>query len=360
MEAAISQIENLGELHIGGHLSSLTDSLGNIHFVGSDNQVLVGTELVAKNLIMNKPGRLELGAMEVTIQDTLVLNNGILASGSTELKVIKSIDGGNNNSFIEGSYMTISSDGELHIPLGIDGLYQPIYLNGMSADRKLKAGISKPIDDALLVSDSLVGINSTFLWTIEIDESEGEDEIVESRAVFQQIDLENFISENPIRAFKYSPTMALRAPDDSLFRTLGIASLVNTDSLTFGEISAMLPFRMSAEKEYTLAIGRMPLSTGLRFYVPNAFAPRSNNSENSRFRPFLEGVTISSVQMTVWNEFNNPVFSVNESEPDFENFGWNGTQENGSDAPQGVYFYEIVVNTPVQSFEKSGTVLLVR
>ena len=88
------------------------------------------------------------------------------------------------------------------------------------------------------------------------------------------------------------------------------------------------------------------------YYIPNAFSP-NGDGVNDEFG--VTGYSISGYQMQVFNRWGQQIFeSAGSTQP------WNGKDENGNEAPSGVYTYLIkVLNDPDKEI-RTGTFTLVR
>lgn len=92
------------------------------------------------------------------------------------------------------------------------------------------------------------------------------------------------------------------------------------------------------------------------FFVPNAFRPDSDISENQIFLPIREGIDPEKYKFEIFNRVGSTVFETRNPEN-----GWNGNLTNRSKAEPGVYVW-IVQYSDIQGFEhlQKGTVMLVR
>jgi len=91
----------------------------------------------------------------------------------------------------------------------------------------------------------------------------------------------------------------------------------------------------------------------LRILTPNAFTP---NGKNPEFRPVLQFGTAETFELYVYNRYGELVFQSEDP-----NIGWLGRDAKGSQAPGGVYVYQIVVRQANgRRIEDKGTVLLLR
>ena len=91
----------------------------------------------------------------------------------------------------------------------------------------------------------------------------------------------------------------------------------------------------------------------VNLFYPNAFTPNGDNT-NDYFIGAVAG--LNSFEITIYNRWGQAVFrSVNAD------FGWDGTQQDGQEAPVGVYTYRIrYLDFEDVPGEKVGTVALYR
>lgn len=92
------------------------------------------------------------------------------------------------------------------------------------------------------------------------------------------------------------------------------------------------------------------------FFVPNAFRPESDISENRIFRPIREGIDPSKYSFEIFNRLGAMVFETTNP-----GYGWNGKRTNGSNADSGIYVW-VVKYSDVQGYDhlQKGTVMLMR
>lgn len=92
------------------------------------------------------------------------------------------------------------------------------------------------------------------------------------------------------------------------------------------------------------------------FYLPNAFTP-NYDTKNDEFKCIGSFIGVHTFKFTIWNRWGEIVFQTQNPED-----GWNGKKNNvGSLEPEGVYLYEILYATNLDSrVSKRGYVTLVR
>lgn len=73
-------------------------------------------------------------------------------------------------------------------------------------------------------------------------------------------------------------------------------------------------------------------------FIPNSFIPNSNNPELREFK--AKGFGIASYKLSVFNKWGEKLWETTELINDMPVEGWDGNY-NGSNAPQGVYFWRM-------------------
>ncbi|MFN3315279.1 MAG: gliding motility-associated C-terminal domain-containing protein, partial [Raineya sp.] len=100
---------------------------------------------------------------------------------------------------------------------------------------------------------------------------------------------------------------------------------------------------------------------GNEIFVPNAFAPESNEVKNQTFRIFGNG--IAEIRLRIFDKLGQVVYETN-SVSEATNTGWNGTF-GGKELPAGVFTWELTgkhltgANLSYKG-KNTGTLLLVR
>ena len=121
--------------------------------------------------------------------------------------------------------------------------------------------------------------------------------------------------------------------------------------------------------EATLGLARRLASHG----VP---IPAAVNEIDRVFRPFVAGTLVEEVNIIIYDALNQIVYQLNEPIDEvgesIADYGWDGIiQESGLEAPEGLYFYKIMVKADPETqfdfeeeklFDKQlvGSVLLMR
>ena len=115
---------------------------------------------------------------------------------------------------------------------------------------------------------------------------------------------------------------------------------------------------LKAYSEYgcTDTIGVEVKIVALTFYIPNAFRPDSEISENRIFLPVLIGVDPKKYKFEVFNRVGSTIFETRNMET-----GWTGKVPDGTNAEPGVYVW-VCKYSDLQGYAnvQKGTVMLVR
>lgn len=348
--------QNDGVLWFGGdvELDSAMTSLGAVVFSGQTDQKLSADSVEIQDLNMTKSGDLVLDANFIRVQ-RLSLNKGIVKTAQCEFWLNETTVEGDHESYVFGKIHSQYPSSTRLFPLGIDGAYQPITLSGLSNESKINIAIQKPVLDELYPGDSLVGVSDFSEWEIKCD---NEDVSVNVLATFSGHDLTQFTETQTIRANRYGPVLVQYAPVTSKYKQLGIASLENTDSLSYGTLEAIKTVNLISGKSSRLSVGKMPLRSGLYLFVPDVFSPNAFLEENRVFRPFFEGVEMSRINFLIWNSHGNLIYSKDENITSLEEVGWNGELPNGEMGNEGVYVYSMTLSTNEGEYERSGSFIM--
>ncbi len=97
---------------------------------------------------------------------------------------------------------------------------------------------------------------------------------------------------------------------------------------------------------------RILIEDVVTFYIPNAFTP-NGDGVNDVFG--ITGNSVSGYSLNIYGRWGQPVF---KSDGPFK--GWNGNDQNGNPAPDGVYVYSLKVFNDPEAKTHTGTVTLVR
>ncbi len=351
------QLDNDGELILGGHIDFvLNNEIGHLLVNGNWDQVLAGSVVSASDLTIDKEGQLIVTVDSLKVQNQLSLTNGIVFTRATDFHLISgNIIGGSEDSFIDGSIRTNPSLGSPYIfPIGRDNEYLPLTIHTPSLSL-MSAQVGVPDPTTLIPGDSLIGLADEFEWIL--DHHSGEPMTSTLSIEYTGVDLMNFEIRNEIRAEIYTPVIGIRRNSGD-YQNLGNSQLPAPIE-SAGNITTLRTINLlDSIAHFSIGVG--PGTDGLKFYVPTVFSPDGSMESNRVFREFLIGVELLSHRLTIWNIQNQEVFNEQVQNPDLNVIGWNGLTKGGTPAPQGAYYFEIILETEEGNFSKKGTVLLMR
>jgi len=332
--------------------------MAGLRFVGNNDQVLKADDtLRVKSLTMSKELALNLDMDRLIVEDSLEIISGVLGAGSdTTLLVSGEIIGGSDDGFIEGKVVHLAKTDQVSFPLGLNGFYNAITIDNVPENTVIVVEARLPDPDRLKPTDEMVGISDEVEWVIT---TPGDPIEIQASAIFNGIDLVEFSNGQPIRAQGYSPTLVKFGSQDTAYIDLGIQRLVDTDSLTFGNIVSNQTFQISERPTY-LGIALIPRLASPIFFIPNAFSPNSSFSENRVFQPFFAGKEVSFISLKVWDKFQRNVhfFSDSGDDLDLSISSWDGTLSNGEIADVGVYYFSVSLIADGERYDKTGAFLL--
>ena len=87
----------------------------------------------------------------------------------------------------------------------------------------------------------------------------------------------------------------------------------------------------------------------------NVFTPNGDGVNDAYVANLPEGTLVYSYELNIFDRWGKEVFktsSVNE--------GWDGRNQSGNEAVEGVYFYVAKIESECGNQEKKGTVQLLR
>lgn len=336
---------------------------GSIQFIGISDQVAPSGELTTSELIINSLGNVSFPGSEYTVLDRLDLQFGnIIPSESTRFILDQNaqVFNGSIDSYFEGSLINKGSGIKI-FPLGFDGVYAPItLLDVFGVDTEIQASYSRnnPLDP--IPGDSVIGVSHRGLWEVEL--LSGGTDATQVELQFGEEDLSDFRITNNIKHRVNSPVIAFANSPEGVYESLGLESLLNSDTLTFGTIIGKKPLSLSLGQKIYLAMALAPRipDVGL-FYIPEAFSPQASDARNQTFRVFGEGILEEGFDLQIFNRFGVNVFST-QSFKEANEDGWDGeNQKTGANEPTGIYYYTVKfrfrTGLPVQ---KSGIFYLIR
>lgn len=340
-------------------------NVGSLRFVGDGDQNLLGDTLDVVDLVVDKSGNSNVILLtdRVVVSGMLNVTNGVVqAEDELDLLVSGSSDG-TGQGFVEGKLVGLSTGQPVTFPMGINNAANYITLSGTTSGTVFRVEIEDPDFTNIQTDGDVVAVADEVEWIIT---SIGPGSDGQLTVDFSGVNLgtENIES---IRSDFYQPAILALFDGDSLYRVLQ-----NVDDVTLDIPESVGPPRSGtvpvsdliniSDRPVRLALGLIPIVRGVKFYVPNTFAPSGFELENQRFRPYFSGDEITSYSFRVFNSLNTEVHSATQTGTnlDLSLIGWDGVLPSGQNAPSGVFYYNVVITSPTDRFTKSGSVLLVR
>ncbi|MFV0592502.1 MAG: PKD domain-containing protein [Draconibacterium sp.] len=101
-------------------------------------------------------------------------------------------------------------------------------------------------------------------------------------------------------------------------------------------------------------LGRMVGVDFDRFFPPNAFSPNAPRYEDREFRIYGDGIIEEGYRLMIFNRWGENVFESKSSA-----IGWDGTMNNGNDAPAGIYTWVLqYIDVKSKKHTQQGNVTL--
>ncbi len=339
-------IQNRGTLSLYGdwvNNANFNGLTGRLQFLGGNNQMVSPPQLTVSELVINQGGEVNFSGSQYIILDRLEFQFGNIKPGENTRFVLEPgarVEGGSNLSYFDGTLIAKGS-GIKTFPVGADGLFAPLtLLSVFGLNTEIAANFTRgnPFDP--IPGDSLLGVSHRGLWELEL--LNGATDPTQIEVEFSEDDLSDFRIPNPIRHRVNSPVLAYAINPEGIYRSLGVESINDSDSLTFGTIVSELPLQPSLGQKLYVAVGLAPQvpSEGL-YYIPEAFSPQASDSKNQTFKIFGEGISEDGFDLQIYNRYGVIVYSTSSFAEANQN-GWNGeNQRTGVDEPAGVYYYTV-------------------
>ena len=358
-------VQNLGALTLYGDWTvnnNFNGLQGSLRFWGGSDQ-MVNTELAVSELVINQGGEVNFMGSDYLILDRIDFQLGKVRPGEDTRFVLGpnvKVNGGSNMSYFDGTLISQGS-GIKTFPVGSGGVHAPLtLLNIFGLNTEIGARFRKGNSVDPVPGDSLLGVSHRGLWEVEV--VNGNTDPTQVELSFDEEDLSDFRIRNSIRHKVNSPVVTYATDPAGVFEPLGVESLLDSDSLTFGTILSEDRLSLNEGEKVYLAIGLAPRipNEGL-FFIPEAFSPRASDARNNRFRVFGQNISEDGFSLLVYNRYGSLVYS-SDSFLEANQVGWNGeNRRTGVEEPAGVFYYTIrfqfITGLPV---ERKGSFYLVR
>lgn len=337
-------IQNLGTISLYGNwpINNNFNGLdGALKFLGGENQTISPPQLTVRELVVNQGGAVSFPGDEYVVTDRIDFQFGDIEIGPSTRFVLGEnarVIGGSNDSYFAGTLISRGS-GIKKFPVGDNGVYAPVtLLNVFGVGSEITASFNSPNTMNPIPADSILGVSNRGLWEVELVNGGTDPTPIEIE--FNQEDLTNFVNRNNIRHRVNSPVITYSNTPGGIFGSLGVAELLDTDSVTYGTITGELDIQPQIGQKIYLAIGLAPrIPTEGLFFIPEAFSPNATDPDNQAFRIFGENIEEEDFFLTIYNKLGVEVYSTTSFE-EANKIGWDGTnQATGAEEPTGVYYY---------------------
>ncbi len=341
-------------------------SQGELIFSGGADQEFAHTYLPTSRLTVNKTGRIRMSADSIKITDELSFTEGVLSITESSKLIVESGASirhqAGSESYFDGSIISRGT-GYRIFPVGDSGYYgtfEFLEMTGTGRSTEIEVsmahepGVGKPGED-------LVGVSDNNRWKIQVNNGSIDHAIIQID--FTEENLEEFANENPIRRKHDSPVLAVADSINGFYHSLGIESIFDTDSITFGIISSSESTSVLPGQSKYFGVGLAPtIDPKGEIYFPNVFSPAASDDRNTTYKVFGELISNTPFQIKIYNRFSTLVYDSNTFE-EANTVGWNGVNKTGKEEETGVFYVFVkyaYTYEPEIIHEYSGSILLQR
>ena len=365
-----------GTVFLGGDwtnngVANFVDAI--LYFNGNGAQQFNDNQMLVRGITVASIGPVTLNTPGITITHpnkphSLDLQSGILTSVVDRTLILDedaTAQGGSETSYYDGTLISRGT-GFKYFPVGNNGHFGPVEfdnIEGIDPEIAVNHIWTNPTDP--VPNSDLIGVSSNGLWSVEL--LSGSFDGSRLFLDFMDEDLENFVISNEVNATVYSPVVAFADSAGGEFGTLGVSTLENTDSISYGRIlsDSLLVFSDTSNIRYFALAMAPQVSLAGVWYIPEAFSPNASNPVNQTFRFFGERISSENFMMRVYNRKRILVYETTDF-AEATQAGWDGTNvKTGKDEPSGAYFYQIVftrepVGMDPVTENKTGKIYLIR
>ncbi len=341
-------------------------SQGEMVFSGEGEQQFASSYLPISSLVIHKSGTVKFNADSIKITERLHFIDGVLTSDNSTRFIVESgaeiTHELGSDSYYEG-VITSRGTGYRIFPVGNNGYFGTLAFLEMQG-----SGSSTEIDVSLIhdpiaatPGPGLIGVSDHNRWKIQLNKGEISESVIQID--FTEEDIESFTNPNNIRHKFSTPVIAVADSIQGAYSSLGIESLYDTDSVSFGIITSgeSASFVRGASRYFGIALAPTIDPKGEIFF-PNVFAPAASDERNQTYKVFGELIANSPFQIKIYNRFSTLVYQADTFE-EANQIGWNGVNEAGKEEETGLFYVFVqyaYAYEPGKINEYSGTIMLKR
>ncbi len=165
-------IINNGDIQVGGlwqNNATYQPGQGQLTLTSSQTQIINHNNQSFTRLTISGGGTKIFGA-DITIEDELVMDNGILQSNGNAKIIINEgavISGGSATSYIEGPLYHVGI-GDKYFPIGINGVFLPVDLLSIQGSAPTIGVLLRVPNPNLAVEGNLVGVTDQQYWELDV------------------------------------------------------------------------------------------------------------------------------------------------------------------------------------------------
>ena len=341
-------------------------SQGEMVFSGNGEQQFASTYLPISSLVINKSGTVQFNADSIKITEGLHFENGVLTTNSSTKFIVESdaeiFHKAGSTSYFEGSIISRGT-GYRVFPVGNNGYFGTfsfVEMQGLGSTTELEVSLTHTpeIGDP---GDDLIGVSDNNRWKIQLNKGVIDHAIIQID--FTEEDIENFSNGNSIRRKYETPVIAVADSIQGIYHSLGIESIFDTDSITYGIITSGESLSILPGESKYFGVGLAPtIDPKGEVYFPNVFSPYASDDRNRTYKVFGELIANTPFQIKIYNRFSTLVYNADNFE-EANRIGWDGNNKSGKEEETGIFYvfvkyaYEY---DPEVIHEYSGTLMLKR
>ncbi|GIL24209.1 MAG: hypothetical protein BroJett042_27220 [Bacteroidota bacterium] len=314
---------NNGSILIGGQWvnnGTYTPGTGAITFNSTAPVQVINHNAQAFNSLTISGGGVKQFLADITINDELVLTDGILES-SNNAKInfgsTATFSGGSDASHIKGIVQR-TGQGDLIFPIGNGNVYLPVQLNDVGADITAAVTLHEISGEVLTGDNTLASLSNQRYWSLNLLSGN----LSQGKIVLPAAS-ENFTDLTQVVVAGSSTALGP-------YTTLGSSNFTGTPSAgtVFSELAPTTAF-------YALAAA----NTENTINVYNAVSVLEDGKND--FLRILNIEQYSNSAVSIFNRWGDRVFQMKGYNNNDRNKRFNGLSDAGVALPSGTYFYSI-------------------